>query len=201
MFGELFGFSIQLTVLRKKCDNSVCETSGVLKGMEDERRHATKGVPWEIRASICHFVFLMPVDYFPVLYVYGFFRSGTLSIGFWELKISAGTYSVYFRLLGYESVVVPDVFVSSRKRRILPVSMKETMTVLEEVTITSDTRDYGRAGAIRINPSELSHIPGHANDPVRMLTSMPGINNTGTGILWRIEGIEVFNPRNSRSGR
>ncbi|MDR2467115.1 MAG: carboxypeptidase-like regulatory domain-containing protein [Prevotellaceae bacterium] len=134
------------------------------------------------------------------------------SIGFWELKIPAGTYSVCFRLLGYETVVVPDVFVSSRKRRNLSVSMKESTTVLDEVTITSDTRDYGRISGIRINPSELAHIPGHANDPVRMLTLMPGINNTGDdrndlvvrgnssiGVLWRIEGIEVFNPNHYAS--
>ncbi|MDR2652017.1 MAG: carboxypeptidase-like regulatory domain-containing protein [Prevotellaceae bacterium] len=129
------------------------------------------------------------------------------SIGFWSLKIPAGTYSVRFQLLGYETVLVSDVFVVTGKQRYLSVNMKESLTLLEEIIITPDTRSYNTISRLQINPAELSHIPGHANDPVRMLTAMPGINNTADerndlvvrgnsaiGTLWRIEGIEVFNP-------
>jgi hypothetical protein len=85
--------------------------------------------------------------------------------------------------------------------------MKESLTVLDEIVITPDTRSYRQISRMQINPAELSHIPGHAGDPVRMLTAMPGISNTGDerndlvvrgnsaiGVLWRIEGVEVFNP-------
>ncbi|MDR0725112.1 MAG: carboxypeptidase-like regulatory domain-containing protein [Prevotellaceae bacterium] len=129
------------------------------------------------------------------------------SIGFWSLRIPAGTYSVRFQLLGYESIIVPDVSISAGKQRDLSVSMKESLTLLDEIVITPDARSYSTVSRLQINPAELSHIPGHANDPVRMLTAMPGINNTGDdrndlvvrgnsaiGVLWRIEGLEVFNP-------
>jgi hypothetical protein len=129
------------------------------------------------------------------------------SIGFWSMQTPVGTYSVRFQLLGYESVIVSDVSVSAGKQRSLPVNMKESLTVLDEVVITPDARSYGQISRLQINPAELSHVPGHANDPVRMLTAMPGINNTGDerndlvvrgnsaiGVLWRIEGVEVFNP-------
>jgi hypothetical protein len=129
------------------------------------------------------------------------------SIGYWSLPIPVGTYSVQFQLLGYESVIVSDVFVSAGKQRVLSVGMKESLTILEEIVVTPDTRSYGQISRMQINPAELSYIPGHANDPVRMLTAMPGITNTGDerndlvvrgnsaiGVLWRIEGVEVFNP-------
>jgi hypothetical protein len=129
------------------------------------------------------------------------------SIGFWSMQIPVGTYSVRFQLLGYESVIVSDVSISAGKQRYLSVNMKGSLTVLEEIVIMPDTRNYGQISCLQINPAELSHIPGHAHDPVRMLTAMPGINNTGDerndlvvrgnsaiGVLWRIEGIEVFNP-------
>jgi hypothetical protein len=129
------------------------------------------------------------------------------SIGFWNLPIPVGTYSVRFQLLGYESVIISDVSVSAGKQRNLSVNMNESLTMLDEVVITPDSRNYSKISRIQINSAELSHIPGNANDPVRMLTSMPGITNTGderndlivrgnssTGVLWRIEGIEVFNP-------
>jgi hypothetical protein len=129
------------------------------------------------------------------------------SIGFWSMQIPVGTYSVRFQLLGYESVIVSDISVSAGKQRDLSANMKESLTVLDEVVIIPDARSYGQISRLQINPAELSHIPGHANDPVRMLTAMPGINNTGDerndlvvrgnsaiGVLWRIEGVEVFNP-------
>jgi hypothetical protein len=129
------------------------------------------------------------------------------SIGFWRLPVPAGRYSVRLQLLGYKSVIVSDVSVSAGKQRDLSVSMKELLTVLDEIVITPDSRSYGAVSRMQINPAELSHIPGHAGDPIRMLTAMPGINNTGddrndlivrgnsaTGVLWRIEGVEVFNP-------
>jgi hypothetical protein len=129
------------------------------------------------------------------------------SIGFWSMQIPVGAYSIRFQLLGYETVIVSDVSVLAGKQRVLSVNMKESLTVLGEVVITPDARSYGQISRLQINPAELSHIPGHAHDPVRMLTAMPGINNTGDerndlvvrgnsaiGILWRIEGVEVFNP-------
>jgi hypothetical protein len=65
------------------------------------------------------------------------------SIGFWSMQIPVGTYSVRFQLLRYESVLVSDVSVSAGKQRVLSVSMKESMTVLEEVVVTPDTRNSG----------------------------------------------------------
>jgi hypothetical protein len=129
------------------------------------------------------------------------------SIGFWSMQIPVGTYSVRFQLLGYESVIVSDISISAGKQRNLSINMKESLTVLEEIVITPDTRNCNTISRLQINPAELSYIPGHINDPVRMLTAMPGINNTNDerndlvvrgnsaiGVLWRIEGIEVFNP-------
>jgi hypothetical protein len=129
------------------------------------------------------------------------------STGFWRLQIPAGTYSVRFQHLGYKPLIISGVSVMAGKHRDLSASMKESLTMLDEVTVMPDARNYSKASRIQINPAELSHIPGHANDPVRMLASMPGINNTGDdrndlvvrgnsaiGVLWRIEGTEVFNP-------
>jgi hypothetical protein len=129
------------------------------------------------------------------------------SIGFWSLRVPIGTYSVQFQLLGYESIIVSEVSVSAGKQRDLSVNMKESLTILEEIVVTPDTRSYGQISRMQINPTQLSHLPGHANDPVRMLTAMPGITNAGDdrndlvvrgntsiGVLWRIEGIEIFNP-------
>jgi hypothetical protein len=129
------------------------------------------------------------------------------STGFWNLRVPTGTYSVMFQLLGYESTMICGVYVLAGKQRCLSVDMKESVTTLDEVVVTSDFYNYGKISRIQVNPAELSHIPGQANDPVRMLTLMPGINNVGDerndlairgnssiGVLWRIEGTEVFNP-------
>jgi hypothetical protein len=134
------------------------------------------------------------------------------SLGFWSLNASAGKYTVEFHLTGYETLTMPEIFVLSGKRRTLSASMRESRYELDAAVVRPDDKSFGGISRLRINPSALSHIPGNVNDPARMLTSMPGINNasddrndlvvrgnTSVGVLWRIEGVEVFNPNHYAS--
>ena len=118
--------------------------------------------------------------------------------------------------LGYEPITINQVLLSSGKETFLNIEMKESRVRMNEVVVTAEmNRDIGSplnematVSAHSFTVDEAQRFAAAISDPARMVQSYAGVSNGGDdlsneilirgnnarGLLWRLEGIEVFNP-------
>lgn len=136
--------------------------------------------------------------------VEGNFRLEGVPIGRIVLQVS---------YIGYESLTIPNVVVTSGKEVVLDLSMQESAVSMEEIVVTA-TKNKGEAlnemalvGARSISTEETTRFPGTYNDPSRVLANFAGVTSTQDGsndiivrgnspkyVQWRVEGIQITNP-------
>lgn len=127
-------------------------------------------------------------------------------------KVGVGRHSLKISFVGYEDVMLSNVMVSSAKEVVINVSMKESATSLQEITVRA-TRD-GEAGnemaavsARSFTIEETERYAGSRGDPARMASNFAGVQgaddsrndivirgNSPQSVLWRMEGINIPNP-------
>lgn len=133
----------------------------------------------------------------------GNFTLENVPIGRYDLKIS---------YLGYETVIKPEVIVTSAKEVILAISLIESEYALGEVVIkpkTSKENPINRMAAVSarmLSVEEANRYAGGFDDPARLASSFPGVvssvgtnaiiirGNTPRFLQWKIEGVEIPNP-------
>ncbi len=136
----------------------------------------------------------------------GNFRLANVPIGRIGLKIS---------FVGYEDIFVKDIIVNAGKEVILNLSMTESLTKLNEVTVTYRRSEDARVtnnemttlSARPFNPSETLKYAGSLGDPSRMAANFAGVSgandarndivvrgNSPSSLLWRLDGVNIPNP-------
>jgi len=134
--------------------------------------------------------------------------------GTFTLKnVPVGRHSFEFRMIGYESSVAREILVSSGKELVLDMALGEAITTLDEIVVTY-TADKNKAinemiavSGRQFTVEETQRYAGGLNDPARLVTSFAGVaspsissngisvrGNSPSGLLWRIEGVEVPSP-------
>lgn len=133
----------------------------------------------------------------------GYFRFENVPVGRHEITCSS---------IGYQSIEVANLVVSSGKERVLDIEMEESITELSEVKIT---REIGGSKPINslvtvsgrsLSAYEIENFPGSISDISRVAVSYPGVvspndgqnhivirGNSPKGLQWRMEGIEIPN--------
>ncbi len=126
--------------------------------------------------------------------------------------VPVGRYRVEFHYLGYASVIMNDIVVTSGREVILDVEMESASKTLEEVTVR--VKDEGTArnemamvSAREFSVEETERYAGSRGEPARMASNYAGVQgaddsrndiiirgNTPSGVLWRLEGINIPNP-------
>lgn len=124
--------------------------------------------------------------------------------GKFHTELSPGRYIAEVSLLGYDAARQEALAVAGRNL-ILKFRLNERATELEGVTVSarpaaSDTR-------ISLPIEKVLRMPANFFDPVRMLSSFPGVmtandqaNNiiikgsSPSGLLWRLNGMDIVNP-------
>ena len=128
-------------------------------------------------------------------------------------NVPVGRHSLEIRMLGYQSYVVSDILVSSGKQIMLEVALKEDNINLSEVVVMANADKSEAINAMstvssrRFSVEQTQRFAGGMDDPARLVSSFagvanPSINNNGisvrgnspSGLLWRIEGVEVPSP-------
>ncbi len=128
-------------------------------------------------------------------------------------NVSVGRNNFMFTFIGYEPVVMKNIEVSSGKELILNVEMVESVTNLEEVTVKAFKKGevinkMATISARSFTIEETERYAGSWSDPARMATNFAGVltssndtrndiiirGNSPTGLLWRLEGIDIPNP-------
>jgi hypothetical protein len=128
-------------------------------------------------------------------------------------KLSLGRYKLQISYIGYKTIVIGNIELSSVKETILNIEMEEEMIQNRPVTINASGRkdkaqnEMAYVSARTFSIEETEKYPGSLGDPSRMAQSYAGIisggdqvndiiirGNSPSGLLWILEGINIPNP-------
>lgn len=127
-------------------------------------------------------------------------------------NIPVGRQSIKISMLGFESVVLNDLLISSGKEIILEIGLLEKATEMGEVVIVANKKNkpinsMATVSSRQFTVEETQRYAGGLNDPARLVSSFAGVatpstssngisvrGNSPSGLLWRIEGVEVPSP-------
>lgn len=115
--------------------------------------------------------------------------------------------------LGYETLTIPNVEVTSGKEVFLNIEMEESLVKLEEVVITAGVdkdrsiNDMATVSARQFSMEEVNRFSGGRSDVGRLAGNFAGVStaddsrndivirgNSPAGLLWRLEGIPIPSP-------
>ncbi len=123
-------------------------------------------------------------------------------------QVPVGLYTARVRLLGYETLLVPEVWVRSGKETVLPVALGPASVGLETFTVTAMAREELEPLGVRSFTVEQGlRYPAMFQDPARLVMSTPGVaaandqanhlvvrGNSPNANAWLLEGAEIVSP-------
>lgn len=132
-------------------------------------------------------------------------------------EIPPDRYDIKISLIGYKSIAISNVVVTSGKEVILDIAMEEAFNNLNEVVITSHNKGgtinkLASVSARTFSMEEVNRYSGGRSDPARLAANFAGVSapddsrndivirgNSPVGVLWRIDGMNVTNPNHFAS--
>lgn len=137
----------------------------------------------------------------------------TDSNGFFRIpNVPVGRRTIRVTYLGCVDNIYPDLLVESSKEVVLNIQMKTKSNDLGEVAVYSNNRgevlnSMASVSATSISVEETKRFAAAAFDPARVALNFAGVasssdlsnelsirGNSPTGVLYRMEGIEILNP-------
>ena len=127
-------------------------------------------------------------------------------------NIPIGRISLQISYLGFNTVVLSNLNLVSGKELVLNIEMEEKIQTMDEVVITAGKKgeSMNRMASISarsFSVEESQRYAGTRNDVSRMATNYAGVctsndalndivirGNSPTGLLWRLEGVDIPNP-------
>ena len=127
-------------------------------------------------------------------------------------NVESGRYDIQALFTGYKSVTIPNIVVTSGKEIVLDFSLDENITQLEVAKITTGKKnetnnEMSSVSARSFSTEEVNRYAGGRSDPSRLVANFAGVSspddsrndivirgNSPTGVLWRIEGLNIPNP-------
>lgn len=132
---------------------------------------------------------------------------------FYLRAVPVGRQVLTVSYIGYEPQTVPNVLITAGREVVLTISLEESLSSVQEVTITArvdkdrPVNDMATISAKPFNTEEVLRYSGGRNDIARLVTNFAGVaanndarndiiirGNSPTGVLWRMEGIPIPNP-------
>ncbi|MEQ9437502.1 MAG: carboxypeptidase-like regulatory domain-containing protein [Cyclobacteriaceae bacterium] len=134
--------------------------------------------------------------------------------GYYMLQhVPLGRQTLRASFIGYQEQVVPNVVVTSGKEVVMNLELAEQVLMGKEIVITAESEktvtnnDLATVSARSFNLEETGRYAGSRNDPARMAANFAGVaannddrndiiirGNSPSGLLWRLEGINIPNP-------
>lgn len=133
-------------------------------------------------------------------------------------NVPVGRHTIQVSFLGYETITLGNLLINSGKELDLNISMVESIGELQEVVITgqADKREslnkMATVSARQFSVEEAQRYSGSLQDPARMAQNFAGVSgasddrndiiirgNSPTGVLWRMEGIDIPSPNHFSS--
>ena len=131
-------------------------------------------------------------------------------------NVPVGRHSIQISYLGYEPANMNSVMVTSGKELVLNIALQESVLELTEAVVvakhdkTKTLNEMATVSARSFSVEETARYASSLYDPARMAQNYAGVNlgggsddlfneiivrgNSPSGVLWRLEGIEIPNP-------
>ncbi len=132
--------------------------------------------------------------------------------------VPIGRHEIGFTYIGYEDRLVSNLLVSSGKQTVVNIGLEEKVNELSEVVVTAASskhqaiNELATVSARSFTVEEASRFSGTLNDPAKMAANFAGVSsasdarndivirgNSPTGVLWRMEGIDIPSPNHFAS--
>ena len=139
----------------------------------------------------------------------GEFRFTAIPIGVQQLVVSC---------VGYKELVLDNINLNSGKETVLNINLENTVKSAEAVVVKTNSRknkplnEMSVVSARAFTVEETQKYAAAVNDPSRMAMGFPGVlaaddgnnniiirGNSPTGLLWRMEGVDIPNPNHFSS--
>ncbi len=142
----------------------------------------------------------------------------TDSIGAYAFnELNPSRYDLKVTYNGYKEAFIANVIVSSGKETIVDISLEEEFKSLKEVMVKSSNKassinKMATVSARTFSMEEVNRYAGGRSDPARLAANFAGVSttddsrndivirgNSPTGVLWKIDGMNVTNPNHFAS--
>jgi len=133
--------------------------------------------------------------------------------GRFQIKVPIGRQQLSISYIGYETILLPNILVTTGKEVILEIGLEESIADLAEVTVSSklpkgkQNNEMATISTRSFSLEEVTRFAGTVNDVSRMAANFAGVfisdnqrndiiirGNSPTGLLWRLEGTPIVNP-------
>jgi hypothetical protein len=127
--------------------------------------------------------------------------------------VPIGRHTIECSFMGYRTIVIEHVIVSSAKELVLNFELEDQAQELGEVVISSYSRKDHPVNRMAVisarsfTPEETNRYAGSYGDPARMASNYAGVmtgrdnrndiiirGNSSMGIIWKLDDIEIPNP-------
>lgn len=128
--------------------------------------------------------------------------------------VPAGRIQLILSAVGYQTVVVPELLVTTGKEVVLEIAMEQQFNTLEEVVVSRSrvkkgavNNEFSGSSARSFTIEEVTRYAGGRNDPSKLVSNYAGVvsnndsrndivvrGNSPAGVLWRIEGLPAPSP-------
>ncbi|TSE10722.1 MULTISPECIES: TonB-dependent receptor [Aquimarina] len=134
----------------------------------------------------------------------GYFRLEDIPVGRQTIRVS---------FIGFETITMPNIIVTSGKDAVVNVSLIESFAQLDEVIITNKNakakaiNKLASVSARQFGVEEVTRFSGGRSDVGRLAANFAGVSspddsrndivirgNSPTGLLWRLEGVPIPSP-------
>ncbi|HEY8893508.1 MAG TPA: TonB-dependent receptor [Niastella sp.] len=128
-------------------------------------------------------------------------------------NMAAGTYTLVISHINYNNAIASNIIVNTGKEVVLTIAMETRVRAEKAVEVTATSKknkplnDMSVVSARAFTVEETQRYAAAVNDPLRMVTGFAGVasaddggndivirGNSPTGLLWRMEGIDIPNP-------
>lgn len=139
----------------------------------------------------------------------GNFRFADVPVGIQQLSVSH---------IGFKQAFLENIIVNTGKEVVLTIAMEDLVRSENEVIIKTNSKknkplnEMSVVSARAFTVEETQKYAAAVNDPLRMSTGFPGVlavddgnndiiirGNAPTGLLWRMEGVDIPNPNHFSS--
>lgn len=127
-------------------------------------------------------------------------------------EVPTGRRTIQISFVGYETVTIPSLMLTSGKEAVLTIGLKESVTTLNELVVTSHSKHNAQntmttLSARSFSVEETRRYAGGLDDPGRLASVFAGVSdgnvesngiivrgNSPSGVAYRVEGVDVGNP-------
>jgi len=128
-------------------------------------------------------------------------------------EVPVGRQGLEVSYVGYNKVVIPNILLSSGKEVVMTIQLEEKPQEAEAVTIRPEIKkgeaqnEMAMISSRGFSVEQTERFAGSLGDPAKMVANYAGVmtqndsrndiiirGNSPTGVLWRLEGIEIPNP-------